>query len=228
MNKVAAIVCALNEEKNIGRVLKVLLNSKDLAQVIVVDDGSEDRTAEIAAELGAKVISLSENRGKGNAMKQGVKSTKAEIIVFVDADLIGLTIKHISLLVQPVLENKAVMCVGLRERYWGLPKIIVKIDSLSAIGGERAMKRFVFENIPERFIQGFAIETALNYYCLINRLQVHYQELKGLTVIIKEKKWGLLKGFKNRLKMTYQLLKIRFLILINRKEFRQEIRRLGD
>ena len=220
MNKIAAVICALNEEKNIGRVLKVLLDSKDLDEVIVVDDGSRDRTAEIAVEIGAKVIRLPKNKGKGNAMKQGVKSTEAEIIVFIDADLIGLTTEHIFLLVQPILENKAAMSVGSRERWGGLPKFFVSIDPLLAIGGERAMKRFVFESIPERFIQGFAVETALNYYCLKNKLKVLYPELKGLTVVIKEKKWGFLKGFKNRLKMIWQLLKIRFLILVNRKEFK--------
>jgi len=220
MNKIAAVICALNEEKNIGRVLKVLLDSKDLDEVIVIDDGSRDRTSEIATEIGARVIRLPENRGKGNAMKQGVKSTEAEIIVFIDADLVGLTTEHIFLLVQPILESKAAMSVGLRERWGGLPKFFVSIDPLLAIGGERAMKRFVFESIPERFIQGFAVETALNYYCLKNKLKVLYPELKGLTVIIKEKKWGFLKGFKNRLKMIWQLLKIRFLILANRKEFK--------
>ncbi|MBZ9577467.1 glycosyltransferase [Patescibacteria group bacterium] len=219
--KVAAIVPALNEEANIGNVLKVLLKSKDLDEVILVDDGSEDRTAEIGEEMGVKVIKLPKKggSGKGNAMKKGVESTDADIIAFFDADLIGLTTEHVSLVVRPVLENRAVMCVGARQRYGGLPKLFIKIDPLLAVGGERAMKRFVFESIPERFIQGFAVETSLNYYCRKKKLKVLYPELKDLTVVIKEKKWGLLKGFKNRMKMFWQLFKIRVLILTNRKEF---------
>lgn len=219
--KVAAIVPALNEEANIGNVLKTLLTSKDLDEVILVDDGSTDRTADIGKNLGAKVLSLLKRGGggKGNAMKQGVKSTDAEIIVFIDADLIGLTTEHVSLLVKPILENKAAMCVGARQRYGGLPKLFIKIDPLLAIGGERAMKRSVFENIPERFIQGFAVETALNYYCKKRKLKVLHPELESLTVVIKEKKWGFVKGFKNRLKMMWQLIRIRFLILANKKEF---------
>ena len=217
--KVAAIVPALNEEKNIERVLKVLLDSKDLDEVIVVDGGSTDKTAEKSEKLGAKVIKFDGKKGgKGYAMTEGVKGTDAEIIVFFDADLIGLSLQHVSLLVYPVLENKAAMCVGLRERLKGIPAILVKIDPLSAIGGERAMKRFVFESIPKKFIKGFAVETSLNYYCLAKKLPVRYVKLKGLDIIIKEKKWGLIKGFSNRLKMFWQLLKIRFSILINRKE----------
>lgn len=219
--KIAAIVPAINEEENIGRVLKVLLDSKDLDEVMVADGGSTDKTVEKSQALGAKVIKFSgKKEGKGYVMREAIKRTKAEIIVFFDADLIGLSLEHISLLVQPVLENKAAMCVGLRDRWGGIPEISAKIDPLSAIGGERAMKRSVFENIPERFTRGFAVETSLNYYCLAKKLPVRYVRLKGLGIIIKEKKWGLVKGFLNRLKMFWQLISIRVLILINRKEFK--------
>jgi glycosyltransferase involved in cell wall biosynthesis len=219
--KVAAIVPALNEEANVGNVLKTLLESKDLDEVILVDDGSTDRTAEIGKILGVKVIELPKKggSGKGNAMKKAVESADAQVIVFFDADLVGLKTEHISQLVRPILERRAAMAIGVRDRYGGLPKIIAKIDPLLAIGGERAMKRSIFEALPERFIQGFAVETALDYYCLKRKLKVLYPKLKGLTVIIKEKKWGFVKGFKNRLKMIWQLIKIRFLILTNKDEF---------
>ena len=85
--KVAAVVPAHNEEATISEVLMVLLNSKELDEVIVVDDGSTDKTAEVSEATGAKVIRLPKKEGKGNAMREGVKRTKAEIIVFCDADL---------------------------------------------------------------------------------------------------------------------------------------------
>jgi len=218
--KVAAIVPALNEEANIANVLRVLLGSKDLDEVMVVDGGSTDQTVKISKGLGVKVITLDGKKGKGEAMGEGIKGTDAEIIVFFDADLIGLTTNHVSLLVQPILKGEADMCVGVRGRYKNLPMIIAEIDPLLAIGGERSMRRSIFENIPEKFIKGFAVETALNYYCLRKKLKVRYAKLKNLTVIIKEKKWGFWKGFKNRLKMTWQLIKIRFLLLANRKKFK--------
>ncbi len=220
--KVVAIVSALNEEANIGCVLKVLLKSKELDEVIVVDGGSEDRTIEISKKMGAKVIRARKDGGKGEAMRNGVKNTDAEIIAFFDADLIGLSQEHISLLLEPILKDEVVMSVAIREgKGWRgkVSEFFIKIDPLSAIAGERAMKRSVFENLPLRFIKGFMVETALNYYCKINRLPVKYIKLKGLDIIVKEKKWGLMRGFLNRLKMNWQLLKIRFLILIARKEF---------
>ena len=54
--KVAAIVPALNEEASVGEVLRVLLNSKFIDQVILVDDGSTDKTGEIGEHLGVKVV----------------------------------------------------------------------------------------------------------------------------------------------------------------------------
>jgi glycosyltransferase involved in cell wall biosynthesis len=211
--KIAAIVPALNEEKNIARVLKILLKSKKLNEIIVVDDGSIDKTAQIAKKMGAKVINLTETKGKGEAMQQGVKSTDAEIILFFDADLISLSLEHISLLLKPILKNETVMTIGLREDRWlKLRKILVKIDPLLIISGQRAIRRFVFEKLSKKFIQGYMVEIALNYCCQEKKLPVKYVKLKGLDIVIKEKKWGLIKGFINRLKMFYQLFKIRILI----------------
>jgi len=225
--KVAAIVPALNEEKNIAKVLKALLASKDIDEVIVVDDGSVDRTAEVSRETGAKVLSLPKKggSGKGNAMREGIKSTDADVIVFFDADLIGLTPEHASLLVKPILNEGVLMAVGMRERRWkgAISEFMIKVDPLSAIAGERAIKRHIFEAIPSDFIQGFMVETALNYYCLINKLKVRYVKLKGLDIIVKEKKWGLLKGLKSRVRMMWQLLKIRFMILRRKKEFKKNV-----
>jgi len=223
-DKVAAIVPALNEEANVGNVLKVLLASKDLDEVILVDDGSTDRTPDIAEKIGAKVISLSKKGGSGkaNAMRQGVMNTNANIVLFIDADLKNLSVEHISLLVGPVLKREAAMCVGIRERRGGgkITELFIKIDPLTAIAGERAMERQVFEGIPTDCIKGFMVETALNYYCLVNNLKVRYVKLKGLSITIKEKKWGIFRGFLNRLKMYGELLRVRIIILRKKKEFK--------
>ncbi|MCX6718161.1 MAG: glycosyltransferase family 2 protein [Candidatus Staskawiczbacteria bacterium] len=215
--RIAAIVPAYNEEKNVGNVLKVLLSSKDLDEVILVDDGSTDKTAEIGKNLGVKVLKLSENKGKGNAMKQGLNATNAEIIVFFDADLIGLSQKHIYLLLEPMVKDNADMCVGIRDRFFGFPKLVVKIDPLLAIGGERAIKRAILEDIPEKFIQKFAVELALNHYCINKKLLVKYVKLPKLSIIIKEKKYGFCKGFISRVKMVGQIIKIRLQLCIKKQ-----------
>ncbi len=218
--KTAAIVPAYNEEKNISRTLEVLLECKEIDQVLVVDDGSKDKTAEVARQWGAEVIVLEESKGKGGAMRAGVESTDAEAISFFDADLINFRPEHVSLLFRPVLGGDAVMSVAIRDRYWALPRFFVKIDPLLAIAGERIMKRFVFESIPRKFMRGFAVETSLNYFCKINKLKIAYPVLEGLDVIVKEKKWGWFEGMKDRLKMMSQLVKIRFQVWGAKKEFK--------
>lgn len=219
--KVAAIVPAYNEEATIGNVLKTLLEAKDLDEIIVVSSGSTDRTSEISRSLGIKVVDSLKRIGKGGAMREGVKMTKSDIIVFFDADLIGLTVEHVSQLVKPILENKAEMVVGIRDRLGETPEFILKIDPVLAFGGERAMKRQVFEKVPLKFSQGFAIETALNYYCHVNKIPVIFTKLKGLDMIIKEKKFGLARGFYERIKMQFEMVKIRLVILFNKKEFKK-------
>ena len=94
--RIAAIIPAYNEEKTIGDVLSVVTECKQIDQVIVVSDGSTDDTVKIARQFGGvEVVELMENRGKGGAMKAGLEHTRAGIILFLDADLIGLTGDHI-------------------------------------------------------------------------------------------------------------------------------------
>lgn len=106
------ILAAYNEEVSIGSV--VLLARRYADRVIVVDDGSSDRTAEIAAIAGAEVIVHSPNLGKGMAFKTGFAAAEgADIIVTMDSD--G---QHnpadIPKLVAPILEGVADMVNGSR------------------------------------------------------------------------------------------------------------------
>lgn len=85
MSGIVAILPAFNEEVSIGSV--VLLARQHADRVIVVDDGSHDRTAEVAELAGAEVIRHPENRGKGAALKTGFMAVKgAEAIVTIDTD----------------------------------------------------------------------------------------------------------------------------------------------
>lgn len=218
--KVAAIVPAFNEERNVANVLKVILMSKEIDEVILVDDCSSDRTPQIAEKLGARVVSLQENRGKANAMLIGSKLTDAEIIVFFDSDLVGLSKSHISHLLEPLLKNEVAMCVGIRDRWWGLPKIIAKISPIMfTIGGERAIRPFVIKNIPKKFFNNLTDGVIMNYYCKINKLPVKYIYLKGLDIIIKEKKWGAYNSLVARFNMIIEFIKIRIIISFHKKEF---------
>jgi glycosyltransferase involved in cell wall biosynthesis len=85
--KVIVVIPAYNEEKRIRNT--TLKTKKYVDKVIVVNDGSKDKTAEIAKKSGADVISYSENRGVGFATRTGLKkaiSLKPDVIILLDAD----------------------------------------------------------------------------------------------------------------------------------------------
>jgi len=80
---ITVIIPCLNEEQGIERVLSRMPDFVD--QVIVVDNGSEDRTSEVASQFGAQVI-REEVRGYGRAYKRGFASATSDIIVTLDGD----------------------------------------------------------------------------------------------------------------------------------------------
>ena len=103
--KVTAIIPAYEEEKTVASVIKAVQGCPQVSEVIVVNDGSSDRTGVVAGETGARVINLPSNTGKGGAIKAGYDSTEADCLLLLDADLIGLTPEHIRALLEPVLRG---------------------------------------------------------------------------------------------------------------------------
>ncbi|MBN2498240.1 MAG: glycosyltransferase family 2 protein [Deltaproteobacteria bacterium] len=94
---VSVVIPALNEEAGILDVVQRLRQAADRiesaeprverVQILVVDDGSTDRTAEIAGSVsGVEVLSLPENRGYGGALKAGFEAAQGDLLAFLDAD----------------------------------------------------------------------------------------------------------------------------------------------
>ena len=115
---ISVIIPALNEEKTIGNVVKFCLADPLVAEVIVVDDRSTDYTAEKAFKSGAKVI-MSDVRGKGISMKDGIREAYNEIVVFLDGDIDPYPEKTIRSLVDPILDEKADFVKGAFARNAG-------------------------------------------------------------------------------------------------------------
>lgn len=86
---ISVVIPAFNEEKYISTALKSLSSQslpKNEYEVIVVDNGSSDKTAQVAQEFGAKVVKYSKIQGVSAARQAGVDSARGEIIAFTDAD----------------------------------------------------------------------------------------------------------------------------------------------
>ncbi len=206
--KISLIIPAKNESKNISRVLKIAVKAKEIDEIIVIADDCNDNTVEIAKKFKVKVFENINSKGKGDAMIRGVGLSTGEIIMFMDADLVGLKQKHINQLLLPIINQECDITIGLRGRIFGLSALIPKIFHSLAIGGERAMSKDFFNSLPVKAdINGFGIETIINWWAKKNKLRMHFPILEGLNQVIKEKKWGFFKGFYCRIILCYQIIK---------------------
>lgn len=85
-DSISIIIPARNESESLARVITQIRDGGIDAEIVVVDDGSSDDTAEIAAHHGAKLISHPYSLGNGAAIKSGARAASGAILVFIDAD----------------------------------------------------------------------------------------------------------------------------------------------
>ncbi|UMZ73404.1 glycosyltransferase family 2 protein [Natranaerofaba carboxydovora] len=203
--QVIAIVPAYNEENTVGSVVSVLNQAPLIDDIVVVSDGSTDKTVEVAIENGARVVELKENKGKGGAMKAGLEKYPADVILFLDADLIGLTREHVENLVLPVLHRDADMTVGIFEKGRFATDLAQKFAP--NLSGQRAVNRWVLENISDIDMARFGVEIALNRMIEKNQIKVKEVFLENMSHVMKEEKRGVLKGLAARMKMYWEIMK---------------------
>lgn len=104
--KISVIIPALNEENTIAGVIRTARLNRNVDEILIIDDMSTDRTAEIAVKLGAKVIQKTV-RGKGSSMQIGLNAAKNKIVVYLDADIEEYNKDIIGLLTRPIQKGKA-------------------------------------------------------------------------------------------------------------------------
>lgn len=200
--RITAIIPAYNEEKTIAGVVKDLKGASVFSDIIVVSDGSSDKTAENAKSAGASVLKLKNRRGKGGAMFYGARKTRADILFFADADLYWLGRENILKVLKPVSKGELVMNVGICDR----GKIIGKISQhLPLISGVRAIRRRYFLSVPREFARGYKIEIGMNYFCRSRGLKYGSMLLKNFNFMRKMEKVGFWRGLAGYCFMFYQI-----------------------
>jgi glycosyltransferase involved in cell wall biosynthesis len=84
--QVSVVIPAYNEEEGIGELVAAVGARRAWREVLVVDDGSRDRTGERAAAAGARVVRHPYNKGNGAAVKSGIREARGEVVLLMDAD----------------------------------------------------------------------------------------------------------------------------------------------
>jgi glycosyltransferase involved in cell wall biosynthesis len=182
---VAAVIPAWNEATTVGAVVYAAVDARLVDEVIVVDNASSDETASVAAAHGARVV-VEHRKGKGEAMRAGLAASKAEVVVFLDADLVGLRPQHVDDLVAPVLARDVDMACGLFDR--GPVANPIFLEGLPVLTGQRALRRELFEALDLEDIRGYRVEAALNALVAQRSLRRRDAVLPGLWHRTKEEK----------------------------------------
>ncbi len=202
--KISAIIPAYNEAERIHQVLGVLRKMDIINEIIVVSDGSTDDTAAIARKFTTHVIELDDNIGKGGAIAKGIAYCDAEVVLLLDADLIGLTEHHIYNLLEPVLKNEADTTIGIFNSGRFHTDAAQKITPF--LSGQRAVKYEIAKTMLRFDITRYGFELAFTKYLRKKNLRVKKVFLHDVTHVIKEEKLGMIKGFASRLKMYWQIV----------------------
>lgn len=220
-HRVTAIVPAYNEEATLTEVLSVLRATPAIGEILVVSDGSTDGTVEIARSMGLRTIHLRQNQGKGMAMAVGVAHTDAEILLFVDGDILNLTEDLLGRLMDPVLADRSDMNVGIRHRGALMDEIHRRSGIL--LSGIRCLRRQIFAAVPESHLEGFAIETGLNWACRQLGCRVTTTVMYNLKHLVKEKKRGLVRGFGARFEMLAAVFRAHWILRAGQPALRRDL-----
>lgn len=213
---VSAIIPAFNESRRIGRAIESLLTCPLIDEIIVIDDGSVDNTAQIAMQWGAHTARLPRNAGKGSAMQAGIRLAKNETVLFCDGDMFGFTCEGIESVIMPVMSGSVKMVIGVRPFAAATRHVF---PFLTQVSGFRALKKDCWDEIPKKFISGYQVELAINFVARRNNWGVLYTEVAGLKHTPKEAKYGLLGGTAARAKMIYDIgAFLLYLYLLHREE----------
>mgnify|MGYP001025654685 CR=1 FL=1 len=182
---VSVIIPAYNEERWIETTVSSVLESGFPCEVIVVDDGSTDKTPQILRGFGARIrlITHPVNKGKGAAIVSAIKEATGEIVVFCDAHLLGLNEYHLLFLVLPLIYGtaRAVLGQGAPE---GIPLTRAFSPTMILTGQRAYFKQDLMPLAEEMENLGYGVETFL--FSRFGRDRTAAVILPGLTHLVKK------------------------------------------
>lgn len=197
-NPVTVVIPAYNEAIHIGSLIDVLFQVKTLTQIIVVDDGSTDDTPDVVRSLYKRderiqLVCLSANQGKGGAMLAGAQVSDNDLIVFLDADLIGLHPENVLALIELVSNGTSSMTLGIFTQ--GRLQTDLTHWLTLFLSGQRCLRWSRFQSTPDLALYRWGVEAAL----VLHAWQKQHKSLavpwRSVTHVLRPEKMTGIEGY---------------------------------
>lgn len=213
---ISILIPAYNEADKIGDTVRAACQLKmkfPNLEVIVVDDGSTDKTSQVSQEAGADIVHKQRNGGKGEALRAALSLSNGEILLPLDADL-GSSASEAEKLLLPILQNEADMSIALfvvssgsgggmglavRLASWGIQKLTGRVMR-APLSGQRAFRRTLLEKCGG-FASGWGVEVGLT----VRALQAGFRLLEVPTSMTHRVTGRSLKGIVHRASQFFSI-----------------------
>lgn len=202
---VTCLIPFYNERERIAHVLKVITRIRRIGQILCVDDGSTDGTADYikANWPQVQVVQLQQNQGKAAAIKYALKYVKHELILMMDADLQELRVEEIEAAIEAFHAQPAIDMIILRRI--NSPWFVRWYRSDILLSGERLIKKSDLEQVMKLGIQRYQLEVGINRYMLRHKKVVRWMPWSAMNTY-KVDKLGVLDGSKKEFKMYVEIV----------------------
>ncbi len=215
MKTITVVIPAYNEEARIVDTLQAVQTISGIDRIIVVNDGSTDRTSEWARAQGVTVLDLEKNCGKGGAMNAVVPMIETDVVAFLDADL-GVSAAEAGKIIEPVLKGQTDLCIAAfpppsKKGGFGLVKGTAasairkagNIEVTAPLSGQRAMTREVLAAVTP-FQEAYGVELGMS----ITALRKGFRLMEVPTTMSHNETGRDMKGFLHRGKQFYDVVRV--------------------
>lgn len=157
---ISVIIAAFNEERTLSSIIEIVRSWGKADEIIVVDDGSTDKTSLSIKQFvpDIQLIRHKKNEGKSTAVSDAIAKSTGEVLLLLDADIVGLTHRDLDSICVPVLLGKSDMVLGL-ARFWSAGKI----EPFNSLTGQRVLlRKYVEPELSHMRDIGYGLELFLN------------------------------------------------------------------